>query len=185
MVQQGPEQQNMEIESEIAETGDTESLKMALAEEKEKSENYLANWQRAQADFINYKRRNEQEKEETIRFANTELMLSILPILDDFERALNSIIPEVAEASWLEGVQLIERKLRISLEDQGLSTIEALGEKFDPYLHEAVRQDKGKEGIVVEEVQKGYKLHGRVIRASRVVVGNGEIEEENNREDSA
>ena len=185
MVQQEPEERNTEIESELTETEDVEELKLALAEEKGKAEDYLANWQRAQADFVNYKRRIEQEKEETIRFANSALMLSLLPILDDFERALNSIIPEVAEASWLEGVKLIEHKLRTSLEAQGLSPIEALGEKFDPHLHEAVRQGKGKEGIIVEEIQKGYKFHDRVIRASRVVVGSGEAEEENNWEDSA
>ena len=183
MVQQEPEEQNTEIESELAETEDVEELKRALAEEKEKAENYLANWQRAQADFINYKRRTEQEKEETIKFANSTLMLSLLPILDDFERALNSILPEVAEPGWLEGVRLIERKMKASLEAQGLSQIEALGGKFDPHLHEAVRQGKGKEGIIVEEIQKGYKLHDRVIRASRVVVGSGK--KEDNGEDSA
>jgi len=74
--------------------------------------------------------------------------------------------------------------MKASLEAEGLSQIEALGKKFDPHLHEAVRQDKGEEGVIIEEVQKGYKFHDRVIRASRVVVGNGETEE-NNRENSA
>ena len=189
MVQQEPEEQNIEIESEVAEAEDVEVLKQALAEEKEKAENYLANWQRAQADFINYKRRSEQEKEEITKFANSVLILSLLPILDDLELALNSVQPEMAEPGWLEGVKLIERKLRAGLEAQGLSPIKAQGEKFDPHLHEAVRQGKGKEGIVTEEVQKGYKFHDRVIRASRVVVGNGEVEveeeKENNRENSA
>ena len=184
MVQQEPEEQNTEIESELTETEDVEELKLALAEEKGKAENYLANWQRAQADLINYKRRIEQEKEETIKFANSVLILSILPVLDDLERALNSALPEQAEPGWLEGVRLIERKMKASLEAEGLSQIEALGEKFDPHLHEAVRQDKGEEGVIIEEVQKGYKFHDRVIRASRVVVGNGETEE-NNRENSA
>jgi len=196
MVQQEPEEQNTEIESELTETEDVEELKLALAEEKGKAENYLANWQRAQADLINYKRRIEQEKEETIKFANSVLILSILPVLDDLERALNSALPEqaepgwlegvrlIAEPGWLEGVRLIERKMKASLEAEGLSQIEALGKKFDPHLHEAVRQDKGEEGVIIEEVQKGYKFHDRVIRASRVVVGNGETEE-NNRENSA
>jgi len=187
MIQQEPEEQNMGIESEVTEIEDVEALKQALSEEKEKADNYLANWQRAQADFINYKRRSEQEKEEITKFANSVLILSLLPILDDLELALNSVQPEMAEPGWLEGVKLIERKLRAGLEAQGLSPIKALGEKFDPHLHEAVRQGKGKEGIVTEEVQKGYKFHDRVIRASRVVVGNGEEEEEkeNNRENSA
>jgi len=174
-----------EVESEVAETEDVEALKQALAEEKEKAENYLANWQRAQADFINYKRRSEQEKEEHSEFANSVLMLGLLPIFDDFERAIATIPPRLDKLSWIDGIKLIERKLRASLEAQGLSPIKALGEPFNPYLHEAVRQDKGEEGIVIEEVQKGYKFHDRVIRASRVVVGNGEVEEENNRENSA
>jgi molecular chaperone GrpE len=78
--------------------------------------------------------------------------------------------------SWVEGIKLVERKLWANLEAQGLSPIKALGEPFDPNLHEAVRQDKGKEGIVIEEVQKGYKLNDRVIRPTMVVVGNGEEE---------
>ncbi|MFC2056629.1 nucleotide exchange factor GrpE [Chloroflexota bacterium] len=176
-----------EVEPQVAEAEDLEELKQALDEEKEKAESYLANWQRAQADLINYKRRSEQEKEELSKFANSVLMLSLLSVLDDMERAFTSIPPKLAKLSWVDGVELIERKLRTSLEVQGLSPIEAIGEPFDPHLHEAVRQDKGEEGIVIEEMQKGYKLHDRVIRPSRVAVGNGEAEEEkeNNRENSA
>ena len=171
---------NSEVKPEVAETEDIESLKQVLAEEMVKAEGYLANWQRAQADFINYKRRNEQEREEFTKFANATLMLSLLPILDDLERAFNSVPPRLAKLSWVDGIKLIERKFRTSLEAQGLTTIKALGEPFDPNFHEAVRQDKGKEGMVIEEVQKGYKLYDRVIRPSRVVVGNGEEEEKEN-----
>ena len=154
-----------------------ETLKQALAEEKEKAGNYLANWQRAQADFTNYKRRSEQGREELNKFANSILMLNILPVLDDLERAFASIPPDLAELSWIDGIRLIGRKLQASLETQGLSPIEALGEPFDPRFHEAVRQDKGKEGVVIDEVQKGYKLHDKVILPSKVVVGNGEEED--------
>ncbi len=163
-----------EIEAGVAEKEDVETLKKALAEEKTRAEANLAGWQRAQADFINYKRRSEQEKEEFKKFANATFILSLLPILDDFERALTSLPPELAEVAWADGIRLIERKLRTTLEAQGLSQIKALEESFDPAFHEAIRQDKGKEGIVIEEVQKGYKFHDRVIRPSKVVVGNGE-----------
>mgnify|MGYP000188546037 CR=1 FL=1 len=78
--------------------------------------------------------------------------------------------------TWVDGIRLIERKLRTSLEVQGLSPIKALGEPFDPKFHEAAMHSKGKEGIVIEELQKGYKLHDRVIRPAMVVVGNGEEE---------
>jgi len=166
-----------DVEQGVAEAEDIEALKQSLAEEKAKVEANLAGWQRAQADFINYKRRSEQEKEEIGKFANSILMLSLLPILDDLERAFAAIPPRLTKLGWVDGIRLIDRKLRASLESQGLSQIEALGEPFDPNLHEAAMHAKGKEGIVVEELQKGYKLHDRVIRPTMVVVGNGEEEE--------
>jgi len=182
MKQQESEDPNSQIETEVTETEDIEALKLALDKEKTKAEEYLAGWQRTQADFMNYKRRTEQEKEEISQFANSILILHILPVLDDLERALTSIPPRLAKLSWVDGIRLIERKLRASLEAQGLSQIKALGEPFDPNLHEAARMDKGKEGIVIEEIQKGYTLHDRVIRPSKVVVGNGEEEEEKKEE---
>jgi len=171
------ESQANEVEKEVAEIEDIEELRKALVDGKEKAEGYLANWQRAEADLINYKRRSEQEKEEISKFANSVLMLNLLPVLDDLERAFASVPPKLAKLSWVDGVRLIDRKLWTILEAQGLSEIKAVGEPFDPTLHEAVRQDKGKEGIVVEEAQKGYKFRDRVIRPSRVVVGNDEEEE--------
>lgn len=175
------EEPNEGLTSEVApgfsEVEDMELLKQALAEAREKAETNLAGWQRAQADFVNYKRRAEQERKEISKFANSVLMLNLLPVLDDLERAVNSIPPRLAKLSWVEGIRLIERKFRTSLEAQGLSQIEALGKPFDPNFHEAVRQGKGKDGIVVEEAQKGYRLHDRVIRPAKVVVGNGEEEE--------
>jgi molecular chaperone GrpE len=157
---------------------DIEALKQALAEEKAKAEANLAGWQRAQADFVNYKRRAEQEKEEISQFANSILILNLLPVLDDWERALASIPEDQADLGWVEGVRLIERKLRGTLEALGLSPIEALGQPFDPNLHEAAMQGKGEEGIVVGELRKGYKFRDRVIRPTKVVVGNGEEEKE-------
>jgi molecular chaperone GrpE len=165
-------------EPELAEIEDVETLKKLLAETQAKAEANLAGWQRAQADFINYKRRSEQERTEVAQFANSVMVLSLLPILDDFERAFASIPPKLEKMNWVEGIRLVERKLWANLEAQGLSPIKALGEPFDPNLHEAVRQDKGKEGIVIEEVRKGYKLNDRIIRPSKVVVGNGEKKEE-------
>ncbi len=177
MTEQGSEErQTSEVGQAAAELEDIEILKQALVEEKVKAEGHLANWQRTQADFINYKRRVEQEREEISKFANAMLIFSLLPILDDLERAFASVPPRLAKLSWLDGVRLIERKLRANLEAQGLSEIKALGGPFDPKFHEAAMHGKGKEGIVVEELQKGYKLHDRVIRPAMVVVGNGEEE---------
>jgi len=167
---------NNKKEPEVAEMKDMEALEQALAEEKEKAEDYLANWQRAQADFINYKRRSEQERADFNRFANSTLILNLLPVLDDLERALSSVPPKLAKHDWVEGVRLVERNFRASLEAQGLKSLQALGEPFDPNFHEALRQDKGKEGIVLEEFQKGYMLGDRVLRPARVVIGKGEEE---------
>lgn len=178
MDQQEPADLNGELAPELTGVEDMELLKQTLAEEREESAASLAGWQRAQADLMNYRRRAEQEKEEIGRFGNTTIMLSLLPILDDLERALTSIPDDLAKHSWADGIRLIERKLQANLEAQGLSQIKALGEPFDPNLHEAMMQGKGKEGIVVEEIEKGYKLNNRLIRPSKVVVGNGEEKEE-------
>jgi len=178
MTQQGSdESQTNDLEQGVTEIEDIAALKQSLAEEKARAEANLANWQRAQADFINYKRRSEQEREEITKFVNATLMLSLLPILDDIERAFASVPVRLVKSSWIDGIKLIERKLRANLEAQGLSDIKALGEPFDPKLHEAAMHGKGKEGIVVGELQKGYKLYDRVIRATKVIVGNGEDEE--------
>ena len=177
MLKKEPEEiLSSESEPEVVEAEDVETLKQKLAEEKEKAENYLASWQRAQADFVNYKRRAEQEREEFNKFANSSLILSFLPVLDDLRRALASV-PAKRAHGWADGIRLIERKFRTTLEAQGLTQIKALGEPFDPNFHEAIRQDKGEEGIVIEELQKGYILQDRLLRPAMVVVGNGEEEE--------
>jgi len=140
---------------------------------------YLENWRRAEADFENYKRRVEQERAESAKFAGMALILNILPIVDDLERAFKSIPEKLAHLTWTDGIRLIHRKLQATLEAQGVTEIKALGETFDPSVHEAVGQTAGEEGKVVEEAQKGYKLHGRVIRPAFVIVGSGSLQDEN------
>jgi molecular chaperone GrpE len=105
-------------------------------------------------------------------------MLCLLPALDDLERAIDSVPLELAEHSWVDGIRLITHKFRTNLEAQGLTSIKALGEQFDPNLHEAMMQAKGDEGKVIEEIEKGYKLNDRLIRPSKVVVGSGELKKE-------
>jgi molecular chaperone GrpE len=161
------------VEEGIEQAEDIETLQQALAEEKEKAENYLASWQRCQADFINYKQRAEQEKGGIIEFANSTLICNLLPIMDDLERAFSSVPTDLEESNWTEGIRLIYNKLKSTLEAQGLIEIEARGEPFDPHLHEAVMQQDGKEGMVIEELQKGYKFKEKVIRPSLVTVGRG------------
>ena len=149
------------------------SLKKALDEERAKAQDYLANWQRSQADFINYKRRTEQEREEILRFSNAALILSLLPVIDDLERALENVPEKLVGEGWVDGIELILRKLKAILEGQGLSEIKAVGEPFDPNLHDALIQVEGEEGKVIEEVQKGYKFCDRCLRPAMVKVGRG------------
>jgi molecular chaperone GrpE len=157
-------------------TAASADLEQALAAEKKRAEEYLASWQRAQADFINYKRRMEQDRLEFNKFACASALLAILPVLDDMERALAAIPPEFDGKDWVEGVRLVERKFRAALELQGVKPILALGMAFDPNFHEGVRQDKGPEGVVLQELQRGYTLNGKLLRPSKVSVGNGETE---------
>ena len=173
MIPQEPEVKKPEENGELV--SDTKpDLEKILAETKKKADDYLDSWKRAQADFINYKRRAEQEKMEMGVYANTQLILALLPVLDDFERAVDSLTPKLAKLDWVHGIQLVERKLRTTLEAQGLSPIKAVGEMFDPNLHEAVMHVNGEDGKVVHELQKGYRLHDRILRHSQVAVGNGE-----------
>jgi len=161
------------IEEGIEQAEDIETLQQSLAEEKERAGKYLASWQRCQADFVNYKQRAEQEKGEIIEFANSALICNLLPIMDDLERAFASVPADLEESNWTEGIRLIYNKLKTSLEAQGLTEIQARGEPFDPHLHEAIMQQDGKEGIIIEELQKGYKFKEKVIRPSLVTVGRG------------
>lgn len=157
---------------------DIDSLRQALAQETEKAEKYLAGWQRAQADYQNLKRRTDQEKEESVRFGNAMLILSLLPVLDDLERAFATVSTHLAGFTWVDGIRLIHRKLQAALEAHGLGEIKAVGQPFDPNLHDAVAHQEGEEGVVLAEVQRGYKLHERVIRPTLVVVGRGRGEKQ-------
>jgi molecular chaperone GrpE len=161
-----------------AEPETLEAAKTLLAEEKEKAQRLLANWQRAEADFANYKRRVEQERDEVRRLANAALIINILPILDDLERALASLDIRLVGLTWFDGVRLIYRKLQLVLESAGVSQIEAEGQPFDPRFHEAVMHGEGEEGKVVAEVQRGYKINDRVLRPAMVIVGKGKEEKE-------
>lgn len=163
--------QSQEIEPE--EQG-AEVSEDTLAEAKAKADSYLANWQRTQADFANYKRRNDQGREQASKFANSVLILALLPALDDLERALSSVPKHLAKLPWVDGIRLIERKFRAGLEAQGLTVIKAKGKPFDPNLHEAAMHSPGKEGIVIKELQRGYRLYDRILRPSMVIVGSGQ-----------
>jgi molecular chaperone GrpE len=151
-----------------------EHLERELAEARAKSEEHLYNWQRSAADFSNYKRRTDDERAQLSQFSTALLIGKLLGVLDDFDRALESVPPEAHDA-WIEGVKLTERKLRNVLESEGVTQIEAIGLPFDPNVHEAVAHEETTEHAdneVIGEVQRGYRLHDRVLRPSLVRVAN-------------
>ncbi|MFH1129538.1 MAG: nucleotide exchange factor GrpE [Patescibacteria group bacterium] len=135
--------------------------------EQERAE-YLGGWQRAKADLINYKKEQEAKISEIFKFANEGLIYEILPVLDSFELAIKHGDSKSPEAI---GLSQIYNQLKGILKSQGLEEIQALGEKFNTEFHESVGEvDSGEQGIVAEEIQKGYRFNNKIIRASKVKI---------------
>jgi molecular chaperone GrpE len=156
-----------------AQAADVAQLQAQLEEEREKARTYLQNWQRAAADYQNFKRRVEDERSETARLANIALIHNLLPLLDDLDRALKNVDAHLASLTWVDGIRLIYRKFQALLEMSGVEEIDADGQTFDPAQHEAVSQAPGEDNRVISVVQKGYRVGARVIRPAMVVVGHG------------
>lgn len=151
--------------------------KAALQEELDKAKaqaaEYLDGWQRARAELSNAKKRLDRELAEARENANARLIMRLLPVLDDFDRAVQTLPPHLIDLTWVEGILLIQRKLNLILEAEGVKTIEAEGKPFDPIYHEAIGEEAGSdhpEGAVAAVVQKGYMLGERVLRPALVRV---------------
>jgi molecular chaperone GrpE len=145
----------------------------AMDRERQRAEEHLRDLQRVMADFANYRKRAEAERTEVVRYANAALIRRLCDVLDNFDRALESLPPELKQFSWVDGIWLVERQLRTILESEGLRPIEAAGKPFDPFEHEAVLYEEtaeAPEGTVIAELQRGYKLHDRVLRPVLVKV---------------
>ena len=141
----------------------------ALIEERDGYKNELL---RTVADFSNYRRRTEQEFAGLKKAANRDLLLQLLDVLDDFGRALTAVPEEQRDSGWVAGTAMIEKKLQGVLERAGVTPIEALGQPFDPALHEAVASDPGSDGSTVVEVyRQGYRLGDGLLRPAMVKVG--------------
>lgn len=154
---------------------DVSDLQQRLQHAEQDSREYKDQWLRAVADYKNFKRRAELERAELIRSASVGLVVKLLPIIDDFDRAAASVPPEIEPHAWWAGTKLIAQKLRTILESEGVTPIEALGQDFDPTLHDAVMYEEaeGQDGKVIAEFQKGYRVHDRVLRPAMVKVGKG------------
>lgn len=145
-----------------------------LEQTRQEAAEMLDSLQRARAEMINFRRRMEQEQERIRQRAAERLLLKLLPIADDFDRAIRAMPEELQSNPWIEGVRLIERKLWSTIEGEGVSLMNSVGEPFDPSLHEAVTIDDsgGSVDTVVEEFQRGYLLNGNVLRPAMVKVGS-------------
>ncbi|TMC68546.1 MAG: nucleotide exchange factor GrpE [Chloroflexi bacterium] len=149
---------------------------------EQRAEELTNDLKRMAADFANYRKRNEAERAEFAKFAKSDLIARLLDVLDGYDRALATIPDELKGTAWVEGMWLIERKLRGILEAEGLEGIDSIGQPFDPYKHEAVAHvpSEEPEGTVIQEHQKAYRLHDRVIRPALVTVSSGSEGKEKN-----
>jgi len=152
---------------------DLETLRGELAEIEQKADEYLRLAQRTQADFINYRRRVEEERAQQARDANVAYLQRLLPVLDDFERAMANAAPADLESSWGQGIGLVERNLRGLLAADDVQRIAAEGAEFDPREHEAVGSQPSEqvpEGHVLHVIRQGYRKGDRILRPAQVIV---------------
>ena len=174
---ESPELEEVLAEAEPAgEVDELVALRQELEEQKAKAAEYLDGWQRARAEFANYRKRIEKEQEDRIKSANGAFIARLLPVMDDFERAFQTLPPNLMGMTWLEGIALIQRKLQMLLEQEGVTVIETGGQMFDPAFHQAVTHEESEEheeGQIIGEMQKGYRMGDKVLRPSLVRVAKG------------
>jgi molecular chaperone GrpE len=148
-------------------------IQKKLEESEKKSSEYLAGWQRERADFLNYKKEEMERIGELLKYAVEEYVLKILPILDNFNVALKNLPENLKNDENIKGILQIKAQFEDFLKSQGVEEIKAAGEKFDAKFHEAVEQIQMKDkkpGTVLEEIQKGYKINGRLLRPTKVKI---------------
>lgn len=150
-----------------------DKLKADLEEAKNHITGLTETAKRAMADLQNFRRRSEEEKKAFIEFANAGLMLEILPTLDNLQRALKNVPENLKSHDFVQGILHTEKGLLTALEKFGLNAIESIGKPFEPALHEALLEAPGEKGIILEELEKGYLLGEKILRPSKVKVGNG------------
>jgi len=150
-------------------------LKLKLRESEDEKKQLSERVLRLQADFDNFRKRKTKELADGIRFANQDLILQLLPILDNFDRTLKAIEGTDNLTAIKEGIELVSSNFRKQFSKIGVEPIESIGKDFDSEIHEAITsipvEEEEKKGAVVDEVEKGYKFKDRIIRFSKVIVG--------------
>ncbi|MGA3058487.1 MAG: nucleotide exchange factor GrpE [Candidatus Limnocylindrales bacterium] len=157
-------------------TAEIDRLRAELDAAQAQTAEHKASLQRTAADFANFRRRTAEDRDRELGLASESLLRKLLAIVDDFDRALDSMPEDLKGVGWIEGITLLDRKLRALLESEGVTAIEAVGQPFDPREHEAIASvpATGKpDGEVVAEVQRGYRLRDRVLRPAMVAVAGG------------
>jgi molecular chaperone GrpE len=137
---------------------------------------------RSQADFENYKKRSAREKEEAVKYANSSLLERLVAIVDNFELGLSAAREQSEDSPIYSGMTLVLKQLKDFLADNGLQPIEAVGEKFDPKLHEAIAHEpnsESPEGTVIRQVRRGYRFKDRLLRPATVIVSAGPAKQTN------
>lgn len=138
-----------------------------------RAKEYLDGWQRARADFANYKKRVDNQMQDSYQNASADVLKTLLPVVDDFDRAVANVPGDLANNPWVTGIGMIQRKMYKLLDDFGVKPIDPTGEAFDPTLHEAVGVDESNgapSGTVTETLSKGYRLGDRILRQAMVHV---------------
>jgi len=153
---------------------DLASLQAELERLRAEATTNLEGWQRERAEFANYRKRSEADRNQLVFLTGVKIVEKLLPVIDDFDRALTNLPDDLKDNGWIEGVRLTRRKLVGLLEDEGLSPIPVMpGDAFDPTLHEAITHeasDQFGEGQIIAEIQKGYRIGERVLRPALVRV---------------
>jgi molecular chaperone GrpE len=174
------EDETPSVEAIIEEAGSQPDELTALGQEleqtKAKEAEYLDGWQRARAELANARKRFQREQEQSYANATALVLTRLLPIVDDLERAFSTLPHNLAGLTWIGGILLIQRRLELLLEQEGVVPIEAVGQAFDPFAHEAVTHEPSEtvpEGHVISEVQKGYKMGDRILRPTLARVSSG------------
>jgi molecular chaperone GrpE len=148
-----------------------DKYKKELEDCQKQRDEYLAGWQRARADLLNYKKEETGRMGQIISYASEELMVKILPILDNLERAEEGMPKDLRDSDYFKGFLQIKGQIKNLLGNFGVEEIEAIGKKFDPNLHEVVGEvEEGDPGEIKEVFQKGYIMQGRVIRPVKVKI---------------
>jgi molecular chaperone GrpE len=167
--QANPASEQAEPENEL------DRLQRELAETQQRSEEFFSSWQRAAADLSNFRKRVDQEREDAQKYGPAEVLAELLGVVDDWERAMAVLPPEMLKFTWVHGTAQIYQKLLWVLTRHGVMPIESENQMFDPRLHDAVMRDDDvpatEQTHVIQELQRGYRIHERILRPALVKVG--------------